>query len=138
MNNPDNNFNLIYKSQISKNQVLFSAALIATIFQIGWLILEMFGYQSVLFEMTAVYLLILVTYAIQNRVLKWRVSNYKTRRGELFVYFFWAFTFLIYTLYIFDVVVKIPAQLSTTFSGVTVIFFCSEGLRLIGRMRQEK
>ncbi len=138
MNNPDNNFNLIYKSQISKNQVLFSAALIATIFQIGWLILEMFGYQSVLFEMTAVYLLILVTYAIQNRVLKWRVSNYKTRRGELFVYFFWAFTFLIYTLYIFDVVVKIPAQLSTTFSGVTVIFFGSEVVKLIGRMLQEK
>lgn len=133
-----NNTSLIDKRQVAKNKVLFLAAVMATIFQVGWLVLEMFGYQRVLFEMTAVYLLILVTYAIQNRVLKWRENTYKTRKGELFVYFFWIFTFLIYTLYTFDIIVKIPDQLSVTFSGVTVIFFGTEIIKLVGKILQEK
>lgn len=130
--------NLIVKRQVSKNKTLFLATVIATIFQVGWLILEMFGYQPVLFEMTAVYLLILITYAIHNRILKWRDSAYRVRKGEFFVYFFWAFTFFIYTLYIFDLIAKIPDQLSMTFSGVTVIFFGSEIIKLVGRLLKEK
>lgn len=133
-----NNAALIDKKQVAKNKALFLAAVMATVFQVGWLVLEMFGYQRVLFEMTAVYLLILLTYAIQNRVLKWRESAYKTRKGEFFVYFFWIFTFLIYTLYIFDFITKIPDQLSVTFSGVTVIFFGTEIIKLVGKLLREK
>lgn len=134
----NNNANLIHKGQAAGNRILFWAAVIATVFQVGWLTLEMLDYQPVLFEMTAVYLLILITYAIQNRVLKWRDGAYKTRRGELFVYFFWIYTFVVYTLYIVDIIVKIPQQLSATFSGVTVIFFGSEVIKLVGRMLQKK
>ena len=134
----DNPANLIEKGHASKNRVLFLSAVIATIFQVGWLILEMFGYHPVLFEMTAVYLLILITYAIHNRLIKWKNGAYKLRKGEFFVYFFWLFTFTIYTLYIFDLVVKIPDQLSMTFSGVTVIFFGSEIIKLVGKLLQEK
>lgn len=130
--------NLIDKKQTSKNKVLFLAAVIATIFQVGWLALEMFGHQRVLFEMTAVYLLILITYAIHNRVIKWGDSVYKTRKGEFFVYFFWILTFLIYTLYIFDLIARVPDQLSVTFSGVTVIFFGTEIIKLVGRMLKAK
>ncbi len=128
----------IDKGQLSKNKILFLATVITTIFQVGWLSLEMFGYQPVLFEMTAVYLLILVTYAIQNRVFKWRGGVYKTRKGEFFVYFFWILTFFIYTLYSFDLIKKIPDQLSVTFSGVTVIFFGTEIIKLVGKILQEK
>ncbi len=128
----------IDKGQLSKNKILFLATVITTIFQVGWLSLEMFGYQPVLFEMTAVYLLILVTYAIQNRVFKWRGDVYKTRKGEFFVYFFWILTFFIYTLYSFDLIKKIPDQLSVTFSGVTVIFFGTEIIKLVGKILQEK
>jgi len=117
---------------------LFLAAVIATIFQVGWLTLEMFGHQPVLFEMTCVYLLILVTYAIHNRLIKWKDGTYKIRKGEFFVYFFWVFTFVIYTLYIFDLIAKIPDQLGITFSGVTVIFFGSEIIKIVGRLLQEK
>lgn len=134
----NNTVHLADKKQLSKNKVLFVATFIATIFQVGWLILEMLGYQSVLFEMTAIYLLVLVTYAIQNRVLKWGNSIYKTRRGELFVYFFWMLTFIIYTLYILGLVTNVPDQLNVTFSGVTIIFFGTEIIKLIGRMLQEK
>lgn len=134
----NNTNNAIDKQYASKNRMLFLASVIATIFQIGWLLLEMLGYQPVLFEMTAVYLLILVTYAIHNRLIKWKNGAYKVRKGELFVYFFWVFTFAIYTLYIFDLVVKIPDQLSMTFSGVTVIFFGSEIIKLVGKLLQEK
>jgi hypothetical protein len=112
--------------------------MIATVFQVGWLTLEMSGFQAVLFEMTAIYLLILVTYAIHNRLIKWRNGAYRVRKGEFFVYFFWAFTFFIYTLYIFDLIIKIPDQLSVTFSGVTVIFFGSEIIKLVGKLLQEK
>jgi len=129
---------LIAKRRASKNKALFLASVIATVFQTGWLILEMLGYQPVLFEMTAVYLLILLTYAIHNRLIKWKDGPYKIRRGELFVYFFWLFTFLIYTLYIFDLIAKIPNQLSMTFSGITVIFFGSEIIKIVGRLLQEK
>lgn len=129
---------LMEKRYDSKNRMLFWATVIATIFQIGWLILEMLGYQPVLFEMTAVYLLILLTYAIHNRLIKWWDSAYKVRKGEFFVYFFWVFTFVIYTLYIFDLVTKVPDQLSMTFSGVTVIFFGSEIIKLVGKLLQEK
>ncbi len=134
-NNPTN---LIEKGPVSKNRVLFWSAVVATVFQIGWLILEMFGYHPVLFEMTTVYLLILLTYAIHNRVLKWRNGAYRIRKGEFFVYFFWAFTFAIYTLYIFDLIVNVPDQLSMTFSGVTVIFFGSEIIKLVGKLLREK
>lgn len=130
--------NLIDERYAAKNKTLFWASVVATIFQVGWLTLEMFGYQSVLFEMTAIYLLILVTYAIHNRLIKWRNGAYKLRKGEFFVYFFWAYTFFIYTLYIFDLIVKIPDQLSITFSGVTVIFFGSEITKLVGKLLQEK
>ncbi len=126
------------EKNVFKNKTLFLAALIASIFQIIWLTLEMFGYQPVLFEMTMVYLLILATYAIHNRVLKWRDGRYKIRKGELFVYFFWAYTFFTYTLYILDFVPKIPDQLSVTFSGITVIFFGSEIIKLIGKLTQKK
>lgn len=129
---------LMEKRYDSKNRALFWATVIATIFQIGWLILEILGYQPVLFEMTAVYLLILLTYAIHNRLIKWWDSVYKVRKGEFFVYFFWVFTFVIYTLYIFNLVTKIPDQLSMTFSGVTVIFFGSEIVKLVGKLLQEK
>lgn len=129
---------LMEKRYDSKNRALFGATVIATVFQVGWLILEMLGYQPVLFEMTAVYLLILVTYAIHNRLVKWKDGVYKIRKGEFFVYFFWVFTFAIYTLYIFDLIAKIPDQLSMTFSGVTVIFFGSEIIKLVGRLLQEK
>lgn len=129
---------LMEKRYDSKNRALFWATVIATIFQIGWLILEILGYQPVLFEMTAVYLLILLTYAIHNRLIKWWDSVYKVRKGEFFVYFFWAFTFIIYTLYIFNLVIKIPDQLGMTFSGVTVIFFGSEIIKLVGKLLQEK
>jgi hypothetical protein len=98
----------------------------------------MFGYQAVLFEMTAIYLLILITYAIHNRLIKWRNGAYKLRKGEFFVYFFWAYTFFIYTLYIFGLPIKIPDQLSMTFSGVTVVFFGSEIIKLVGKLLQEK
>jgi len=60
------------------------------------------------------------------------------RKGEFFVYFFWAYTFSIYTFYIFDLIIKIPDQLSITFSGVTAIFFGSEVIKLVGRLLQEK
>lgn len=133
-----NTNNLTDKQHAAKNRTLFFASVIATIFQVSWLILEMFSYQAVLFEMTAVYLLILVTYAIHNRLIKWKDGVYKIRKGEFFVYFFWVFTFAIYTLYIFDIVVKIPDQLSMTFSGVTIIFFGSEIIKLVGRLLQEK
>ncbi len=129
---------MVNGKQIAKNKILFWAAVIATIFQVGWLALEMLGYEEVLFEMTAVYLLILLTYAIQNRVLKWNISNYKGRRGELFVYFFWVCTFAIYTLYALDIIAKIPCQLNITFSAVTIIFFGNEVVKLIGRMIREK
>lgn len=122
----------------AKNTILFWAAVIATIFQVAWLILEMLGFQQVLFEMTSVYLLILLTYAIQNRVLKWGKETPNVRKGEFFVYFFWIFTFAIYTLYIFNTINKIPDQLSMTFSGVTVIFFGSEIIKLVGKLLQEK
>lgn len=122
----------------AKNIVLFWAAVIATIFQVAWLTLEMFGFQQVLFEMTSVYLLILLTYAIQNRVLKWGEETYNVRKGEFFVYFFWIYTFAIYTLYIFDVINQLPSQLSLTFSGVTVIFFGSELIKLVGQLLVEK
>lgn len=132
-------FEIVKKeTQARKNNTLFLAAVIATFFQIGWLILEMFGYQPVLFEMTCVYLLILVTYAIHNRLIKWRDGTYKIRKGEFFVYFFWMFTFAIYTLYTFDLIAKIPDQLGMTFSGVTVIFFGSEIIKIVGRLLQEK
>ena len=52
--------NLINKRRATKNRTLFWASMIATVFQVSWLTLEMFGYQAVLFEMTAIYLLILV------------------------------------------------------------------------------
>ena len=126
------------KRQFSKNKTLFLAAVIATILQVAWLILEMFGHQRVLFEMTAVYLLILITYATHNRILKWGEVPYKTRKGEFFVYFFWIFTFFIYTLYIFNVIIKIPDQLSITFSGVTVVFFGTEIIKLVGNMLRKK
>lgn len=126
------------RKNISKNRILFYAAFIATIFQVGWLTLEIFNYQPVLFEMTSVYLLILLTYALQNRVLKWRSNTYIDRRGELFVYFFWVYTFSIYTLYIFNIINKIPTQLGMTFSGVTIIFFGSELVKLVGRLLQGK
>ncbi len=134
----DKHINLRNKRHFSKNKVLFWATVIATIFQVGWLTLEMFGYQPVLFEMTTVYLLILITYALHNRILKWRDGTQKFRKGEFFVYFFWAYTFFIYTFYIFDLITKIPDQLSITFSGVTVIFFGSEVVKLVGRLLQEK
>lgn len=134
----DNANNPIDKRWAAKNKVLFLASVVATVFQVGWLILEMFGYQPVLFEMTTIYLLILVTYAIHNRLIKWKDGAYKMRKGEFFVYFFWAFTFFIYTLYIFNLVAKIPDQLSMTFSGVTVIFFGSEIIKLVGKLLQEK
>ena len=130
--------NLINKRRAAKNRTLFWASMIATVFQVSWLTLEMFGFQAVLFEMTAIYLLILITYAIHNRLIKWRNGAYRVRKGEFFVYFFWAFTFFIYTLYIFDLIIKIPDQLSVTFSGVTVIFFGSEIIKLVGRLLQEK
>jgi hypothetical protein len=120
--------------QVSKNRILFLAAVIATIFQVAWLILEMLGCQKVLFEMTAVYLLILVTYATHNRLLKWGDNFYKARKGEFFVYFFWIFTFTIYTLYIFNPDIIIPEQLSITFSGVTVVFFGTEIIKLVVKM----
>lgn len=123
----------------AKNVILFWAAVIATIFQVAWLTLEMFGFQQVLFEMTSVYLLILVTYAIQNRVLKWgKIIRRNVRKGELFVYFFWIYTFAVYTLYIFNAINRIPDQLSLTFSGVTIIFFGSEVIKLVGQMLTEK
>jgi len=122
----------------AKNTILFWAAVIATIFQVAWLTLEMFGFQQVLFEMTSVYLLILLTYAIQNRVLKWGEETYNVRKGEFFVYFFWIYTFAIYTLYIFAVINQLPNQLSLTFSGVTVIFFGSELIKLVGQLLTEK
>ena len=122
----------------AKNTILFWAAVIATIFQVAWLTLEMFGFQQVLFEMTSVYLLILLTYAIQNRVLKWGEETYNIRKGEFFVYFFWIYTFAIYTLYIFAVINQLPNQLSLTFSGVTVIFFGSELIKLVGQLLTEK
>ncbi len=134
----NNDANLIAKRRATKNRTLFWASMIATVFQVGWLTLEMFGFQAVLFEMTAIYLLILVTYAIHNRLIKWRNGVYRVRKGEFFVYFFWAFTFFIYTLYIFDLIIKIPDQLSVTFSGVTVIFFGSEIIKLVGKLLQEK
>jgi len=130
--------NLINKRRAAKNRTLFWASMIATVFQVGWLTLEIFGYQAVLFEMTAIYLLILVTYAIHNRLIKWRNGAYKLRKGEFFVYFFWAYTFFIYTLYIFGLPIKIPDQLSMTFSGVTVVFFGSEIIKLVGKLLQEK
>jgi len=123
----------------TKNIILFWAAVIATVFQVAWLILEMFGFQQVLFEMTSVYLLILLTYAIQNRVLKWgKIIHRNVRKGEFFVYFFWLYTFAIYTLYIFNVINQIPDQLSLTFSGVTIIFFGSEVIKLVGQLLTEK
>lgn len=134
----NNGTNLIAKRRATKNRTLFWASMIATVFQVGWLTLEMFGFQAVLFEMTAIYLLILVTYAIHNRLIKWRNGAFRVRKGEFFVYFFWAFTFFIYTLYIFDLIIKIPDQLSVTFSGVTVIFFGSEIIKLVGKLLQEK
>jgi len=134
----NNDTNLIAKRRATKNRTLFWASMIATVFQVGWLTLEMFGFQAVLFEMTAIYLLILVTYAIHNRLIKWRNGAFRVRKGEFFVYFFWAFTFFIYTLYIFDLIIKIPDQLSVTFSGVTVIFFGSEIIKLVGKLLQEK
>lgn len=130
--------NLIDKRHATKNRTLFLASVIATIFQIGWLTLEMLGYQPVLFEMTAIYLLILITYAIHNRLIKWRNGAYKIRKGEFFVYFFWAYTFFIYTIYIFGCPIKIPDQLSITFSGVTIVFFGSEIIKLVGKLLQEK
>lgn len=126
------------KRYFSKNKVLFWATVIATVFQVGWLTLEMLGYQPVLFEMTTVYLLILITYALHNRILKWRDGTHRVRKGEFFVYFFWAYTFFIYTFYIFDLVTKIPDQLSMTFGGITTIFFGSEVIKLVGRLLQEK
>lgn len=134
----NNIIHLTDKKQFSKNKALFVATVIATIFQVGWLVLEMLGYQTVLFEMTAVYLLVLVTYAIQNRVLKWGDSIYKTRKGELFVYFFWTLIFTIYTLYILGLITNVPDQLNVTFSGVTIIFFGTEIIKLVGRMLREK
>jgi len=123
----------------TKNIILFWAAVIATVFQVAWLILEMFGFQQVLFEMTSVYLLILLTYAIQNRVLKWgKIIHRNVRKGEFFVYFFWIYTFTVYTLYIFNVISEIPDQLSLTFSGVTIIFFGSEVIKLVGQLLTEK
>jgi len=123
----------------AKNIILFWAAVIATIFQVAWLTLEMFGFQQVLFEMTSVYLLILLTYSIQNRVLKWGKEPHRNvRKGELFVYFFWIYTFAVYTLYIFNVIGEIPDQLSLTFSGVTIIFFGSEVIKLLGQLLTEK
>ena len=123
----------------TKNIILFWAAVIATVFQVAWLILEMFGFQQVLFEMTSVYLLILLTYAIQNRVLKWgKIIHRNVRKGEFFVYFFWIYTFAVYTLYIFSVISEIPDQLSLTFSGVTIIFFGSEVIKLVGQLLTEK
>ena len=129
---------LINKRRAAKNRTLFWASMIATVFQVSWLTLEMFGYQAVLFEMTAIYLLILITYAIHNRLIKWRNGTYKLRKGEFFVYFFWAYTFFIYTLYIFGLPIEIPEQLSMTFSGVTVVFFGSEIIKLVGKLFQEK
>ena len=123
---------------LSRNKVLFWATVIATVFQVSWLVLEMFGYQPVLFEMTTVYLLILITYVLHNRILKWRDGTHKVRKGEFFVYFFWAYTFLVYTLYMFDLVTKIPDQLGITFGGITTIFFGSEVIKLVGRLLQEK
>ena len=134
----NNSTSLIDKRHAAKNRTLFLASVIATIFQIGWLTLEMLGYQPVLFEMTAIYLLILITYAIHNRLIKWRNGAYKIRKGEFFVYFFWAYTFFIYTIYIFGCPIKIPEQLSLTFSGVTVVFFGSEIIKLVGKLLQEK
>lgn len=122
----------------AKNTILFWAAVIATVFQVAWLTLEMLGFQQVLFEMTSVYLLILITYAIQNRVLKWGKETHNVRKGEFFVYFFWIYTFAVYTFYIFNVINKIPNQLSLTFSGVTVIFFGSELIKLVGQLLTEK
>lgn len=135
---PNDTTNLINKRRAAKNRTLFWASMIATVFQVSWLTLEMFGYQAVLFEMTAIYLLILITYAIHNRLIKWRNGAYKLRKGEFFVYFFWAYTFFIYTLYIFGLPIKIPDQLSITFSGVTVVFFGSEIIKLVGKLLQEK
>lgn len=135
---PNDTTNLINKRRAAKNRTLFWASMIATVFQVSWLTLEMFGYQAVLFEMTAIYLLILITYAIHNRLIKWRNGAYKVRKGEFFVYFFWAYTFFIYTLYIFSLPIKIPDQLSMTFSGVTVVFFGSEIIKLVGKLLQEK
>lgn len=135
---PNDTTNLINKRRAAKNRTLFWASMIATVFQVSWLTLEMFGYQAVLFEMTAIYLLILITYAIHNRLIKWRNGAYKVRKGEFFVYFFWAYTFFIYTLYIFSLPIKIPDQLSITFSGVTVVFFGSEIIKLVGKLLQEK
>jgi hypothetical protein len=130
--------NLIEKQNISENKTLFWATVVATAFQIAWLSLEILGYHPVLFEMTTVYLLILATYAVHNKVLKWRDRSYKIRKGEFFVYFFWAYTFVLYTFYIFNLINKIPDQLSITFSGVTVIFFGSEIAKLIKKLIQEK
>jgi len=133
-----NNNHLIKQSFSSKNKNLFLAAIIATVFQVAWLTLEMFGFQPVLFEMTTVYLLILLTYAIHNRILKWRNGTYEIRKGEFFVYFFWVYTFIVYTFYTFDIITKIPDQLSITFSGITVIFFGTEIVKLVGRLLQKK
>lgn len=122
----------------AKNTILFWAAVIATVFQVAWLTLEMFGFQQVLFEMTSVYLLILLTYSIQNRVLKWGEETHNIRKGEFFVYFFWMLTFTIYTLYILGLITNVPDQLNVTFSGVTIIFFGTEIIKLVGKMLQEK
>jgi len=134
----EDNKNLMKQKFYSGNKNLFLAAIIATIFQVTWLTLEIFGYHPVLFEMTTVYLLILLTYAIHNRVLKWRNGTYKIRKGEFFVYFFWIYTFAVYTLYIFNIIVKIPEQLGITFSGITVIFFGTEIVKLISKLLQKR
>jgi len=130
--------NHLETARATKNKSLFLAAFIATLFQIGWLTLEAFGFQPVLFEMTTVYLLILVTYVINNRILKWQDFSYKPRKGEFLVYFIWSYTFTVYTLYIFNLVPKIPEQLSITFSGVTVVFFGNEIVKFISRLLPEK
>jgi len=46
--------NHLETARATKNKSLFLAAFIATLFQIGWLTLEAFGFQPVLFEMTTV------------------------------------------------------------------------------------
>lgn len=126
--------NYLETDRKAKNRTLFLAAFIATVFQIGWLTLEAFGFQPVLFEMTTVYLLVIITYVINNRILKWQNFSYKPRKGEFLVYFIWLYTFTIYTLYVFDLIPKIPDQLSITFSGVTVIFFGNEIVKFISRL----
>ena len=126
----------IKREHQSKNRILFWVTVMATAFQIAWLTLEIIGYHPVLFEMTVTYLLILLTYAVHNKVLKWKERSPKFRKGELFVYFFWAYTFVLYTLYMFNLIDKIPDQLSMTFSGVTTIFFGSEIVRLVGKLLQ--